>query len=411
MRLLQRFWRSERGNTGVLFAFSAIPLIGCLGGAVDFAMQGRESSVLQSSLDAAALAAARSIAEDIGTGANRADYKRAEERASQVFAASIGQLGGEPELVFSHEGTRVVASSSWQMPATFLPVLGIDTLTVHGSAEADIQASTETCVYVTEPVEFGVSLRASSEFAANCGVRVESRDARAISLMASSDMQATEICANGEAYLRASSTISPLPSPCLDEYRDPLQHLGVPERAAGGCDFRDLTIKGKSLRLRPGVYCGTTTLSPASHAVLEPGEYVFRDGEFAIGSGSSAAGEDVLLYFQGHGAGLNVGHGSRFEGHGRLSGEFAGVLVYVDRECDGCANLVNAGGTASLEGTVYAPHAPFTVQSRASAVTAAHTQLVVRQLILESSASLAVDLGAGGVPLAYTDVSLVRLVK
>ena len=411
MGLFTNLWRSERGNTGVLFAFSAIPLIGCLGGAVDLAVQSRQSATLQSSLDAAALAAARSIADDIAANRRTIDYKGAEERAAHVFAAGMGQMSGSAELVFSHDGTRVITSSSWQMPAIFLPVLGIDTLTVDGSAEAALQASTETCIYVTEPTEVGVALRASSKLAASCGVRVESRNARAISATASSDMKAPEICANGEAYLRASSTISPMPSPCIDEFRDPLAHLGVPERAAHGCHYRDLTVKGKALRLRPGVYCGTTTIAPASHATFEPGEYVFRDGELAIGSGSSAAGSDILLFFQGQSAGLNVGHGSRFEGQGRSSGEFAGVLIYVDRECDNCANIVNAGGTASLEGTAYAPSAPLTVQSRASAITAAHTQLIVRQLVLESSANLAIHLGAGDVPLAYTDTNLIRLIK
>ena len=60
-----KLWRSERGNTGVLFAFSAIPLIGSLGGAVDLALHSQQSSALQSSLDAASLSAARSLAEGL----------------------------------------------------------------------------------------------------------------------------------------------------------------------------------------------------------------------------------------------------------------------------------------------------------------------------------------------------------
>jgi len=305
----------------------------------------------------------------------------------------------------------MTATAAWQMPTAFLPLIGIETLPVTGEAEAGFETAPSTCVYVTAPIEQGVNLRASSQFSADCDVWVESSNRAAIAATASSDMTATRICANGDTYLHATSTVTPNPVPCDHPFRDPLEHLGRPDQAANACDFQDLTIKGH-VRMRPGVYCGTTTIRPASNATFDPGTYVFRDGELVIGSGSSATGEDILLYFQGREAGLHVSDGAHFEGHGLPGGEFAGLVIYVDRDCNECSNLVRAGGTAALEGTVYAPTAPFTVQSRASTVAAPAALFIVYQMSLESSATFTVKSNFnGGVPAAYADATLLRLLR
>jgi len=413
MTSLLSMFCSERGNVGVLFALSAVPLVAGLGGAVDLAMQSRVQSEVQAGLDAAALAAARTVAEQtLANGKDYIDYGRAERRAGQVFNAAIAPLALEAELSFSYNGTRVITSLAASIPTSFLPLVGIGALPVNGYAEADFELLTETCVYVTAPKEQGITLEASSEFRADCGVRVESTNPRAISATASSDMHAHEICSNGDTFLWARSTVTPSPSPCRDDYLDPLRHIMPPSQANAGCDFVDHTVKGH-VSLPPGVYCGTTTIAPSSHAVLEAGEFIFRDGELRIGSGSSAFGEDILLYFAGRESGLNVGDGSRFEGHGRSAGEYAGLLVFVDRDCLKCANVVHAGGTATVEGTFYAPAAPFTVQSRASTVSAGHALFIVYQLIQKSSASFTVmrDDGSGKVPKAYIDAVSLRVVK
>lgn len=408
-----KLWRDEQGNVGLLFGLSIVPLLAFAGGAVDLAKQNRYNILVQSALDTAVLAGARDVAEQIKIGGiNQINYQRAEERATLVFKTAIGPLGDSIDFVVSHEDTRIIASSEWAMPTSFLPVVGLDSLRVIGHAEADIEATTENCVYVTAERERGVSLSASSEFNSNCGVRVESVSERAISATASSDMTASQICANGGTFLWATSTVTPLPIPCDEAYRDPLAHLAVPTNAKGACDFQDVTVKGR-VRLKPGIYCGLTTIEPASHAVLESGEFVFRDGALVIGSGSSAFGDDILLYFQGKNSGLRVGNGSKFVAHGRLEGEFAGVLIYVDRDCAACSNVVEAGGQAEIEGTVYAPTAGYTVQSRASSVSASHAFFIVYQLTLESSASFTVNryATADGVPEAYQDQALVRMVK
>lgn len=408
---IPKLWRSEGGNVSVLFGLSFVPVVILIGGATDIAQQTRHEVALQSALDASVLAAARSLAEDaIGGRGQRLDYKRAETRARDLFAGA--ELGGQAALLITYEGTKVKAEANWRMRANFLPLIGIAELAVSGAAEADFQAVNETCLFVTATRERGVDLHASSELRADCNVRVESSDSRAISATASSDIRAKEICSNGGTYLWATSTIEPSPAPCARPYVDPLGHLGRPASADAPCDYRDFVAKGRA-QLKAGVYCGETRIAPASNVTLMPGEYVFRDGELVIGSGSVARGDDLLLYFHGQSAGLHVGHGSRFDGSGRSSGEFSGVLVYTDRDCESCTNAIEAGGTAAFDGIVYAPSAPLSLASHASSITAPGALVVVHRMVMRSSATLVVEKSDApeGPSMAAAETAIIRLVK
>ena len=50
-RARDRFVKDQRGNVAILFAFSAVPLIGMLGGAVDVTRQHRYKIDIQNAMD------------------------------------------------------------------------------------------------------------------------------------------------------------------------------------------------------------------------------------------------------------------------------------------------------------------------------------------------------------------------
>ncbi len=58
-RAAKRLDRDQRGNVAVLFAFSMVPMIGLLGGAVDVARQHRYKTEILNAMDATVLAVAR----------------------------------------------------------------------------------------------------------------------------------------------------------------------------------------------------------------------------------------------------------------------------------------------------------------------------------------------------------------
>ncbi len=63
-RARDRFARNQSGNVAVIFAVSAVPLIGLLGGAVDLSRQQRYKTELLNAMDSAAVALAKRGAKD-----------------------------------------------------------------------------------------------------------------------------------------------------------------------------------------------------------------------------------------------------------------------------------------------------------------------------------------------------------
>jgi Mg-chelatase subunit ChlD len=130
-RALRRFDKDQRGNVAVLFAFSMVPLIGLLGGAVDVARHQRYKVEIANAMDAAALALVRRGAK---TDAEADDFVN-----SYVTALLPG--GGQDKMLHMARfdaiqisgGYRVVGHGT--MDTAFLPVVGIEEMTLDLSTE------------------------------------------------------------------------------------------------------------------------------------------------------------------------------------------------------------------------------------------------------------------------------------
>jgi Mg-chelatase subunit ChlD len=131
-RAAHRFDRDQRGNVAVLFAFSMVPLIGLLGGAVDFARYSRYQTAILNALDATALALVRSEpADDAEADAFVNRY------AGALLAGYSAQkaLDLEPfDAIAVDGGYRVVVQGG--MKTAFLRVLGMDEMPLSLQTEA-----------------------------------------------------------------------------------------------------------------------------------------------------------------------------------------------------------------------------------------------------------------------------------
>lgn len=128
-RARDRFDRDQRGNVAVFFAFTAIPLIGLLGGAADLTRHQRHKVELLNAMDSAAIALARRGAK------NDAD---ADRFVNDYMAATIP--GTDPMLetgTFNateiEGGWRVEANAVMQ--TVFLPIVGISEMPIAPSTE------------------------------------------------------------------------------------------------------------------------------------------------------------------------------------------------------------------------------------------------------------------------------------
>lgn len=130
---VSRFSKDQRGNFAMLFAFTSIPCLVVLGGAVDIARVTTAKSVLDGALEAAVLSAAslnndRAVADIIN------EY---------VEANLTGGVSGLESLSITIDTQNVSESSkeigikaTAKVPSTFLVLAGIDEMEINASSTA-----------------------------------------------------------------------------------------------------------------------------------------------------------------------------------------------------------------------------------------------------------------------------------
>lgn len=135
-RTLSGFARNRSGAVVLLFGLTLIPIMGFVGGAIDFAYSYRARTVLQNALDAAALAAGREL--DISSSESGA-----QQVAMDVLQANLGP--GFPTGVnanFDIDGGKVNATASVNVDTYILGVLGIDHFPVDVTSTVNIAGGT-----------------------------------------------------------------------------------------------------------------------------------------------------------------------------------------------------------------------------------------------------------------------------
>ena len=64
-RSVARFRRAERGNVAVLFAITLVPMLGFVGGAIDYSRVNNARTAMQTALDTAALMISKDATSDM----------------------------------------------------------------------------------------------------------------------------------------------------------------------------------------------------------------------------------------------------------------------------------------------------------------------------------------------------------
>jgi hypothetical protein len=187
---------------------------------------------------------------------------------------------------------------------------------------------------------------------------------------------------------RSAATITPparTPCPVL---QDPLANLPAPV-IPGTCE--DRTASGSAIvRLPAGRCWRNVTSSSGGRIVFEPGVHKIT-GLVKGNNSSTVTGSGVTLYFEGASAALDASSNSTLTLSAPRTGSTAGVVMFQSRTGGAADNfIVNANVTASLEGVVYLPRATFELNSDVT-TRAAWTMLIVRKMILNSSAQMTVN--------------------
>jgi Flp pilus assembly protein TadG len=123
------FARDQRGNVGLIFAFTIIPVIGAMAMAVDYSRGNAVKARLQAAADAAVLAAARDP--------NATTLAQRQRVADQVFLANIDTSIGlqSARLVLSETGSGLRARVDGSIPTEVMRVLGQREMNIGAVAE------------------------------------------------------------------------------------------------------------------------------------------------------------------------------------------------------------------------------------------------------------------------------------
>lgn len=151
-KLFSRFTELRRdpgGAVAVIFALSLLPIILCIGSAIDYAAAVAARARLQSALDAAVLATATNDALVDGTesalAANMASWLAANTPSAQVGELSVSLVSG-----------TLTASASQQVDTSFLRILGIDAVPI--SAKSVARASAASTIEVVLAIDTTLSM-------------------------------------------------------------------------------------------------------------------------------------------------------------------------------------------------------------------------------------------------------------
>lgn len=129
--LAARLCKDRRGNVAILFGLTLIPIIGFVGGAIDYTNAYEARTKLQGAIDAAALAAAR----EIRNGGSKSEAKRV---AKKYMQANLGAEFSRTKhlITISKQTKEVHGEASSSVDTYVLGVIGLKRIPV--SAEARV---------------------------------------------------------------------------------------------------------------------------------------------------------------------------------------------------------------------------------------------------------------------------------
>ena len=122
--------RDRRGNTALMFAVAAVPLLGMVGLAVDYGRAFLVQTRLQTAIDAGALAAGKML-----TSTATAQQDVAKYVAANLPPDFMGAAIQTPVVTLDQTNQRVAVSLTATVPTTFLKVLRVNQLQVNVANE------------------------------------------------------------------------------------------------------------------------------------------------------------------------------------------------------------------------------------------------------------------------------------
>lgn len=130
--LAGRFRRARDGAVAIMFALALVPVLGLVGGAVDYQAAAAQKTRLQAALDAATLSATRELTAS-------STQQQVQEAITRFLAAHLGSTSGISLTVTYDKDKRLVQASATRSHATqLLPVVGISSIPIGAASQSQL---------------------------------------------------------------------------------------------------------------------------------------------------------------------------------------------------------------------------------------------------------------------------------
>lgn len=376
----QNWLNNESGNVGLIFAASIIPVVLLIGSAVDFGDASKKKATLQLAIDAAALAAAKTVDDDVSAAITE---------AQKVFEAKVEgtDLEGVVPTVTANNG-KITLTAHAASPTAFMKIVNIDEFDLNVRAvaergqeesEGDSTADGKVCLLALDPnAAKGLEMQGSKTAdLGTCWSYVNSNSAESVDDTGGSyDFISSGVCTAGLSSVEHDN-FSTTPREGCPTMTDPFADTGAYPSAAAwdpklvmpvitdkDCKTGSLNLKKGTYTLDPGQYCGGMRIQAQAKVTFNPGIYKIADGSLSAWSGSQLTGTNVLFYFGDvpnstytGDQKLEIQGGATVNLTGRHSGSsYEGFLVIQNALAgEGQTSTIQGGGTFNMEGVLYMP--------------------------------------------------------
>lgn len=377
LAFLDRFRRSTGGNIAITFGIAALPLLATVGAGVDYSRISQQRTELQSELDAAVLAGARSTGTEIAT-------------ASSHFRSQSGVSGATAS--FAVNGSQVTGTATATIPTTFMAVVGTRSVDITATATAlrTQTAGTTTslpCIFALAPntsqallVNSGAKINAP-----DCEVHVRSTASPAAIFNAGTTLNLKTFCIQGTNIIKNTSSPLPIQTGCAaaaDPYAGKL-----PTPSVGACSntkqvYDPPAGSGSHTMPAGSVWCDLT-FNGSPRIVFQPGLHIIK-GRMIINANATIEGTGVTFYFPDTNSEIRFNGGITSKLTAPTSGTYANILMFEPSTSTNTVQYVfNSSVSEEISGLIYLPRRDVTWNST-STINGSKVQIVTNTIIFNN---------------------------
>jgi len=396
--------KNRSGSALPLFAALTPVLLGALGISVDVGVWYSTKRVVETSADAAAIAAAYRLAE--GDSATMI-------QAAQQDAVRNGFVAGAPSTMavrnppasgaYAGNPAAVEVALSERRPLMFSSLFLQDGVTISARAVAMAKVTGDACVLALDPTAAGaVTVQGSTTVdMSHCAVAANSSDPGAIAIGGNAALTADTLWTAGN-YTVGNSTDLSLQQPATTNawpLTDPFADTQVPP--LGGCTANHLSFNGVTQTISPGVYCNGLGIGSQSTVTLNPGTYYIDGGNLSIAAQAtvtcacSGSGDGVTIVLtSSSGANqigrviINGGANVTLNAPSDPGADFPGLLFFQDPRATATQpSKFDGGATMNLTGGIYFPAQQIEWTGNNSSGTPTCTKIVAKIVVFTGNSN------------------------